>query len=448
MRLVRRSAKLQIERRREQGRPVNAFDVSRSAGLIGNIAGLLVLCGWSVLPGSVIRHLWVVSQVHPYAALGFILVGFSVRLARFDGATPWVHPACKIFRMSAGFLGLLSLANIWLRLSLDIDKFIVREPTPDMPGSMPPAAALCLYGLGCALVLLSAKRRLLCQILGLAVTTITMAALVANCYAFLAPQVLPAYLTMPAMTALILLILSLGVVNSNANRSLVTVMTSDSLGGAMARRLLPASVLIPIVLGFVRLKGQEVGWFGPALGLALHVVATMLLLALFIWWNAAALDRIARENGHIEQAVQDAQTTLLEILGHVDNAAFAHDLQGNLTFLNTAAERLFGIPSAEALRKNIYSVITPQSAATAREILSSELIGGERRPELLVLRTSAGDQECAVLTIMMWDCNCNPRGFVSLVSPYFTATASKSPSFERFPDPVGFRPRSESPVWV
>jgi PAS domain S-box-containing protein len=419
------------------GAQAHVFDVSRSTGMIGIIAGLAALSGWSVLPAYVIRHLWLVSQVHPNAALGFILLGFSLRLARFDGAAPWVHAACKLFRISVGFLGLLSLADIWFHLNLGIDKFIVRDPTPVMPGLMPPAAALCFYMLGCALVLLSSGRSLLCQILSLAVTTITMATLVASSYAFLAPQALPAYLTMPAITALILLILSLGVVISNANHSLMTVMTSDSVGGAMARRLLPASLLIPIVLGFLRLKGLDAGWFGPAAGLALHVVATMLLLALFIWWNAAALDRIARENGRFAQAVQDGRTALLEILRHVDNAAFAHNLQGNLTFFNTAAERLFGIPATEALRRNIDAVITPQSAATAREILSSELIGGQRRPELLVLRTSAGEQECSVLTIMMCDHNCNPAGFVSLVSPLFAATASEAPSLERVPDPAG-----------
>jgi PAS domain S-box-containing protein len=395
----------------------HTFDVSRSTGLIGIIAGLASLCSWSVLPANVIRHLWLVSQVHPNAALGFILIGFSLRLARFDGATPWVHAACKLFRISVGFLGLLSLANIWFHLNLEIDKFIVRDPTPGMPGSMPPAAALCFYMLGCALVLLSARRSVLCQTLSLGVTTITMAILVASGYALLVPQTVPAYLTMPPITALILLILSLGVVISNANHSLMTVMTSDSVGGALARRLLPASLLIPIALGFLRLKGQEAGWFGPALGLVLHVVATMLLLALFIWWNAAAVDRIERENGRFEQAVQDARIAMLEILLHVDNATFAHDLQGNLTFFNPAAERLFGIPAAEALRQNIYALIAPESAATAQEILSNELIGGERRPEALILRTRAGEQECAVSTIMMCDYNCNPAGFVSLVSP-------------------------------
>ena len=204
----------------------------------------------------------------------------------------------------------------------------------------------------------------------------------------------------------------------------------------MARRLLPASILIPIALGFLRLKGQEAGWFDPAMGLVLHVVATMLLLALFIWWNATALDRIAGENGRIEHAVKDTQSALLDILGHVNNAAFAHDLTGNLTFFNGAAERLFGIPAAEALRSNIYSVITPQSAETARSILCSRLIGGVRRAESLVLHTSSGEQECEVLTVMMCDHRGNPAGYFSLVSPIFTGPVQESPSSDRILEPL------------
>ncbi|MDP8990093.1 MAG: PAS domain-containing protein [Acidobacteriota bacterium] len=420
----------------EHGLVTPAFDVSRSSGLLGIVAGLTALCGWSVLPLYVIRHLWLISQIHPNAALGFILVGFSLRLARYDGATAWVHGACKLFRISVGLLGLLSLANIWFHWNWGIDKFVVRDATAGMPGPMPPAAALCFYLLGCALVLLTAGRSLLCQILSLTVATITTATLVASAYAWFAPQTLPGYLGMPAVTALVLLILSLGVVSSNAHYALLTAMTSNSVGGAMARRLLPASLLIPLALGFLRLQGQDAGWFSPGAGLVLHVVATMLLLALFIWWNAAALDRIARENGRFEHAVQDTQAALLEILRHVNNAAFAHDLTGNLTFFNAAAERLFGITAAEARRRNVCTVVTPPSAASVRSILSSGLIGGACHPESVVLLTSAGEQECAVLTIPMCDRNGNPGGFFSLVSPLFTGTPSKASTLEPASDPV------------
>ena len=345
------------------------LDLSQSIGLAGIAAGLIALCGWSVLPAYVIRHLWFIAQVHPNAALGCILVGFSLRLARYDGVTPWVHTICKLFRISVGLLGLLSLANIWFHLDLGIDKFVVRDPTAVMPGLMPAAAALCFYMLGCALVLLTAGRNWLCQIVALVVTTVSIASLVAGAYGWLAPQALPDYLTMPMTTALLLMALSMGVVSSNAHHTLMDVMTSNSVGGAMARRLLPASLLIPIGLGFLRIKGQDAGWFGPPVGLVLHVVATMLLLSLFIWWNAQTLDRIARENGRFEHAVQDTRTALLEVLSHVSNAAFAHDLRGNLTFFNAAAERLFGFSAADALQKSIYQVITPESEAAARAML-------------------------------------------------------------------------------
>jgi len=131
---------VKILRHGNNGTLARTLDVSESIGLVGIAAGLVALCGWSVLPAYVIRHLWFISQVHPNAALGFILVGFSLRLARYDGVTPWVHNACKLFRISVGLLGLLSLANIWFHLNLGIDKVVVRDPTAVLPGLMPAAA--------------------------------------------------------------------------------------------------------------------------------------------------------------------------------------------------------------------------------------------------------------------------------------------------------------------
>jgi len=58
-------------------------------------------------------------------------------------------------------------------------------------------------------------------------------------------------------------------------------------------------------------------------------------------------------------------------------------------FFNAAAERLFGMNAAEALHQNIYAVVTPQSAASVRSILSSRLIGGARQPESLILLTKS-----------------------------------------------------------
>src|SRR5712692_3958606 len=83
------------------------------AGLIWISAGMMALAAWSVLPAAAIRHIWILSQVHPYSALGFALVGLALRLDRFSRASRWVFRACKLFRISVGLLGLLTLAEAW-----------------------------------------------------------------------------------------------------------------------------------------------------------------------------------------------------------------------------------------------------------------------------------------------------------------------------------------------
>ncbi len=149
------------------------------------------------------------------------------------------------------------------------------------------------------------------------------------------------------------------------------------------------------------------------------------------------LDRIARENGRFEHAVQDTRTTLLEILRHVSNAAFAHDLRGQSDVLQCGRGTLvwnFRRRCAAARASTRSSLRNRRPAA--RSMLSTQLIGGAHRPESLVLRTSAGEQECAVLTILMCDRHGNPAGFFSLVSPLFASAVLETSSFEQIADPV------------
>ncbi len=222
MGLKRSPAELQTPRRPGSGALFNGLDISRGIGLIGIVAGLAALCGWSVLPAYVIRHLWfTVSQVHPIAALGLILVGFSLRLSAFRWRdTMGAHrlQAVSDFGWTPG----IAFPREHMDATEPSRREIHRSRSHagyagfDAAGGRP----VSLSPLGCALVLLSAKRSLLCQAFSLLVTTITMAMLIADGYSLLAPKTLPAYPTMPMFTTLLLLILSLGVLNSNANRSL------------------------------------------------------------------------------------------------------------------------------------------------------------------------------------------------------------------------------------
>jgi signal transduction histidine kinase/CheY-like chemotaxis protein len=75
----------------------------------------------------------------------------------------------------------------------------------------------------------------------------------------------------------------------------MAVVTSRNMGGVVARRLLPAAILVPLVLGWFRLRGQQVGLYDTELGVSLFTVANMFVIAALVWWSARLIYRIDGE---------------------------------------------------------------------------------------------------------------------------------------------------------
>ena len=70
---------------------------------------------------------------------------------------------------------------------------------------------------------------------------------------------------------------------------MMMVVTSDTIGGAMARRLLPAAVLIPLLIGAVCLIREERSDFGAEFGISLFAFSSIVMFTGVIWLNAKLL---------------------------------------------------------------------------------------------------------------------------------------------------------------
>jgi len=71
--------------------------------------------------------------------------------------------------------------------------------------------------------------------------------------------------------------------------------------------LLPAAILVPLVLGWFRLRGQQVGLYGTELGVSLITVANMFVIAALVWWSARLLHRIDGERRLAEEEMRAAR---------------------------------------------------------------------------------------------------------------------------------------------
>ncbi|WP_224364447.1 PAS domain-containing sensor histidine kinase [Hyalangium versicolor] len=160
---------------------------------------------------------------------------------------------------------------------------------------------------------------------------------------------LPFFTPIAVHTAFAFLMLSLGILFARPDRGVMRWVTGDDAGSFMARRLLPAAILVPAVGGGLRILGERLGLYGTAVGVAIFVVITTLSLLLLIVWNAAALQRIDVRRRELEQGYRLSEARLSAIVSSAADAIISVDEQQRITLFNEGAERIFGYSTREIL---------------------------------------------------------------------------------------------------
>jgi uncharacterized membrane protein YwaF len=156
-----------------------------------------------------------------------------------------------------GVLGFLTLGQYVLGWELGIDQLLFTEPPADagtaFPGRMGPNTALTFLLLGGALLSLSVeteKGYRIGQGLALAAWLIPLLAFMGYAYSSVSLYGIASMTQMALHTSPALLLLSAACLLARPDRSVMQTFTSQTVGSVMARRLLPAAVGIPAVIGW------------------------------------------------------------------------------------------------------------------------------------------------------------------------------------------------------
>jgi PAS domain S-box-containing protein len=159
----------------------------------------------------------------------------------------------------------------------------------------------------------------------------------------------------------------------------VGVLRSDTTGGLLTRRLIPAVVSVPLVLGWSQLLGQLAGLYSNTFGAAIFATTSIAVLTAIVLWSATFLIRADEERRRAEATLRQ-QASLLE---QTHDAIFVRELAGPVVYWNPAAERLFGFTRAEAVGQvshRLLQSVFPQGWAEFEAALERE---GEWMGELL-----------------------------------------------------------------
>jgi diguanylate cyclase (GGDEF)-like protein/PAS domain S-box-containing protein len=116
----------------------------------------------------------------------------------------------------------------------------------------------------------------------------------------------------------------------------------SSIGRFLVWRLLPAVIVVPIVLGWLRLEGERAGLYGTEFGVALMTAVNVLISSALVLWSARLLNR---SEGKWRQAEDKYHSTFENAVEGI----FQTTLDGRLHTANPAMARIFGYESPEEM---------------------------------------------------------------------------------------------------
>ncbi|HEX4147498.1 MAG TPA: PAS domain S-box protein, partial [Pirellulales bacterium] len=295
----------------------------------------------------------------PVSAVVILLAGLSLAWRSWPGANRrWYYAAqsCAWLVLLVALLLLAgSLWDGWNR-----EAFMARAHLGER--WIPPISVLSFALIGLGLLLLDSKGRRprqVSEVLPLLTMALSITALIGYAYREMAFAGIWQSAPMAFNTAIACFVLGLGTLCARPDHSLMVLVTSGSIGGIMLRRLLPAAIVVPILLVWLRLLAEQYGWIDRRSGMALFALSNAAVFATIIFLNARLLHRMDVRSGLAQQALRASEERARNIINAAYDAFVAMNADGQIVDWNHQAEVAFGWSRAEVIGRPLSETIVP-----------------------------------------------------------------------------------------
>jgi PAS domain S-box-containing protein len=355
--------------------------VSRLCAFVAVVLGVTGLAGWifhipalkTLIPGLV--------TIKANTAVCLIALGASLLLLEQRPVNSRSRKAATLLAGFAAVIGLVSLLEHLINADFGIDQLLFRESLAEagqsFPGRMGPATCISFMLLGSSLVLLdyrTSKGIFLAPYLTVCSLPVTFLAALAYFYGAQPIAALTQYISIAFHTVIALLSLCVGILMARGEREFVPSFLGYSPGAVLARRLLPASLLLPAFLGWLSVLARNANYYGAHYGTAWVVAVLTFVFSVLVCVTAAGINRADEGRKKAEQALDTARRQLLGALNGARVVAWEWDLKTGRSNRFGPVQELLGIEHESA--EEFFVRIHPQDQSRLRE-LARRAIAGE-----------------------------------------------------------------------
>ena len=300
------------------------------AGITTVALGGLVLIGWSVNAPLLLTPSGDAHPMLPLTAVCFVLTGVSLIVAARSERTTKTEAVQQTLAALAATIAGLTLYEYLRGGESRFDVLLfgnrVRQFLATLVGRMPINTAGAFLFLGLALLSIShdkRKRDFRAQLFVAPGLLIALVALLGYVFDVRNMYSLSEDSGMALTTSVGLLVLGSGILVAARDRGVAALLMDEGAAGVLTRRLLPAALLAPIILGIIRVAGESAGIYASDFGVSLFAVLTIVTFVGLVLWSSRVLrdtdkervDLLALEmeaRAHAEWALKEAEEARAE----------------------------------------------------------------------------------------------------------------------------------------
>lgn len=342
---------------------------SRVLCLVAMFFPLLAAVGWTLDIQVLKQGHWALPSMQPNTAFGLALAAITILFSRQESSE-----RVRFFKFAAALvissLGFLTLGEYLTGIDFGVDRiFIDTGPTTlqPYPGRPSPQTSLNFFFIGLSILLYNLRAPLIpiaqvCALIVGANSIIAFTGYIFSTEEFYGFPVYVPAIGMAIPTAITFVILVLGLLFSRPRDGMMSLVTSETQSGGMARRILLAGIFAPPLVGALTHIGVAVGWYDQNDQITLVTVLIAGLILRTTW-------KAARNAEKEELKAKASEAKVSGIVSISADAIVSIDEDQNITMFNEGAEEIFGYSRSEIIGQPVGILIPERFRAGHRQLV-------------------------------------------------------------------------------
>jgi len=280
-------------------------------------------------------------------AFCFVLSSISLLLSRHVDRYPSAHWGAFVCAALVSLFGLVTLSEYATGMDLGIDQFfsIRSDLSADTrhTARMAVMSAFSFSLLGTALICAGVTKLVrVSQVISLVVGLLGLLPLVGYLYGTLMHFGF-VYTPMSLHSAVLFVVMSVCIFMLRPDQGLAKTVWNNTQGGWIFRRLAPFVFVTPILIGWIQLHGEDLGYYDSAFRIAIMMVVLVAILGTALWLVVLNLDKSNLALHQAQMRMQENEDSYRNQFANSSVVMLLVDPKdGSIIDANAAAQRFYG----------------------------------------------------------------------------------------------------------